>query len=44
VAGKENRPLSAPTAGRLSPFIVHKDAIRGFVFDVATGILREVDA
>jgi carbonic anhydrase len=29
---------------KASPFIVHKDAIRGFVFDVATGILREVDA
>jgi carbonic anhydrase len=26
-----------------SPFVVHKDAIRGFVFDVATGLLREVD-
>ena len=25
-----------------NPFIVHKDAIRGFVFDVATGILHEV--
>jgi len=25
-----------------SPFIVHKDAVRGFVFDVATGLLREV--
>ncbi len=25
-----------------SPFIVHKDAIRGFVFDVATGKLNEV--
>jgi carbonic anhydrase len=30
--------------GRLaaSPFIPHKDAIRGFVFDVATGRLHEV--
>ena len=30
--------------GRLkaSPFIPHKDAIRGFVFDVATGKLSEV--
>jgi len=26
----------------LSPFIPHKDAIRGFVFDVATGKLNEV--
>ena len=26
-----------------SPFIPHKDAIRGFVFDVATGKLNEVD-
>jgi carbonic anhydrase len=25
-----------------SPFIPHKDAVRGFVFDVATGRLREV--
>jgi carbonic anhydrase len=25
-----------------SPFIVHKDSVRGFVFDVATGLLREV--
>ncbi len=31
--------------GRLkaSPFIPHKDAIRGFVFDVATGKLNEVN-
>jgi Carbonic anhydrase len=27
---------------KASPFIVHKDAIRGFVFDVATGLLNEV--
>jgi carbonic anhydrase len=27
-----------------SPFVVHKDAVRGFVFDVATGLLREVKA
>jgi carbonic anhydrase len=26
----------------VSPFIPHKDAIRGFVFDVETGHLREV--
>lgn len=25
-----------------SPFIVHKDSVRGFVFDVATGLLNEV--
>ena len=25
-----------------SPFILHRDAVRGFVFDVATGRLREV--
>jgi len=25
-----------------SPFVVHTDAVRGFVFDVATGLLREV--
>ncbi len=25
-----------------SPFIPHKDAVRGFVFDVATGKLNEV--
>jgi carbonic anhydrase len=29
---------------KASPFVVHKDSIRGFVFDVATGELREVDA
>ena len=27
-----------------SPFVVHKDSLRGFVFDVATGSLREVKA
>ncbi len=27
---------------KASPFVVHKDAIRGFVFDVATGLLDEV--
>jgi carbonic anhydrase len=27
---------------RASPFVVHKEAIRGFVFDVDTGALREV--
>ena len=25
-----------------SPFIVHKDAVRGFVYDVETGLLREL--
>ena len=25
-----------------SPFVVHKDVIRGFVFEVETGRLREV--
>jgi carbonic anhydrase len=25
-----------------SPFVPHRDAVRGFVFDVATGLLREV--
>ena len=25
-----------------SPFIPHTDAVRGFVFDVATGLLREI--
>ena len=29
---------------KANPFVGHKDAIRGFVFDVATGLLREVDA
>jgi len=28
---------------RASPFVPHKDAIRGFVFDVATGLLTEVE-
>jgi carbonic anhydrase len=27
---------------KASPFVPHKDHIRGFVFDVATGRLREV--
>jgi carbonic anhydrase len=27
---------------KASPFIPHKDSVRGFVFDVATGKLREV--
>ena len=27
---------------RANPFVGHKDAVRGFVFDVATGLLREV--
>ncbi len=29
---------------RTSPFIPRTDKVRGFVFDVATGLLREVDA
>ena len=29
---------------RESPFIPHTDKVRGFVFDVATGLLTEVDA
>jgi carbonic anhydrase len=29
---------------RRSPFIAHRDAVRGFVFDVDTGALREVAA
>jgi carbonic anhydrase len=29
---------------KASPFIPHKDAVRGFVFDVATGKLNEVAA
>lgn len=29
---------------KADPFIPHKDAIRGFVYDVATGKLREVKA
>lgn len=27
-----------------SPFVPHHDAVRGFVYDVATGLLREVTA
>ncbi|KAK1178532.1 carbonic anhydrase [Streptomyces sp. NBS 14/10] len=27
---------------RTSPFLLHKDDVRGFVFDVTTGLLREV--
>jgi carbonic anhydrase len=29
---------------RNSPFLLHRDAIRGFVYDVDTGLLREVQA
>jgi carbonic anhydrase len=29
---------------RTSPFLPHTDDVRGFVFEVATGLLREVDA
>jgi carbonic anhydrase len=28
---------------RTSPFLLHADDVRGFVFDVKTGLLREVD-
>jgi carbonic anhydrase len=28
---------------RTSPFLLHNDDVRGFVFDVRTGLLREVD-
>jgi carbonic anhydrase len=27
---------------RLSPFVPHRDQVRGFVYDVDTGVLREV--
>jgi carbonic anhydrase len=27
---------------KVSPFIPHKESVRGFVFDVGTGQLREV--
>jgi carbonic anhydrase len=29
---------------RRSPFLAHRDAVRGFVYDVETGLLREVEA
>jgi carbonic anhydrase len=29
---------------RATPFLVHKDQVRGFVFDVGTGLLQEVTA
>ena len=48
------RPRRSPTSTRTSasrsrriqasPFIPHKDSVRGFVYDVETGRLREVDA
>ncbi|RST02778.1 carbonic anhydrase [Streptomyces sp. WAC07149] len=28
---------------RTNPFLLHKDDVRGFVFDVHTGLLREID-
>jgi carbonic anhydrase len=29
---------------RTSPFLLHTDDVRGFVFDVKAGSLREIDA
>jgi carbonic anhydrase len=29
---------------RQSPFLLHREIVRGFVYDVDTGVLREVDA
>lgn len=29
---------------RTNPFLLHSDDVRGFVFDVKTGLLREIDA
>lgn len=29
---------------RASPFVVHKDSVRGFVYEVESGRLREIDA
>jgi carbonic anhydrase len=29
---------------RSSPFLPHRDRVRGFIFDIATGRLREVQA
>lgn len=29
---------------KASPFVPHTESVRGFVFDVATGLLREVTA
>jgi len=29
---------------RHSPFLLHRDALRGFVYDVDSGALREIDA
>ncbi len=29
---------------RDSPFLLHRDQIRGFVYDVDTGVIREVAA
>jgi hypothetical protein len=39
-----NLPAGVAAAGRLpaSPFIPHKDAVCGFVFDMAAGKLNEV--
>ncbi|MEU0840502.1 carbonic anhydrase [Streptomyces sp. NPDC005962] len=28
---------------RTSPFLLHRDDVRGFIFDVTTGLLREVE-
>ncbi len=45
------RPVTDPAADvrqsmvriTRSPFVPHTDAVRGFVFDVATGLLEEVE-
>jgi carbonic anhydrase len=36
--------MSASRSARIkaSPFIPHKDSVRGFVYDVTTGALREI--
>ncbi len=49
-AGVGSRVVLGPRSGRAqsiarikaSPFIPHRDAVRGFVYEVETGRLREV--
>ena len=36
--------MDAPASSPASPFIPNKDSVRGFVYEVETGRLREVDA
>jgi carbonic anhydrase len=38
----DDNVLQSITRVRTSPFLLHRDRVRGFVYDVDTGLLREV--